>query len=98
MGWFTMKINQCLRFACVAVCGLAPAMSSHRAAGADDPPSIRSQAVVNFSFDEASGYALDSATAGAAKDVGSLQNGALRVKSPFWGQSGRQAVILDAPS
>jgi hypothetical protein len=94
-----MKFNQCLRFACVVICGLAPVTSAiHRAALADDPPSIRSQAVVNFSFDEASGDALDSAMAGAAKDVGTLQNGAVRVKSPFWGQSGRQAVILNAPS
>lgn len=63
---------------------------------ADDTPPIRPQAVVNLSFDEVSGDALDSATAGGAKDNGVLQNGIVRVKSPFWGQSGRQAVILDA--
>jgi hypothetical protein len=63
---------------------------------ADDPSPIRPQAVVNLSFDEPSGEALDSAAVGAAKDNGTLQNGAARVKSLFWGQSGRQAVVLDA--
>src|SRR5258708_7952856 len=63
---------------------------------ADEPPTVRSQAVVNLSFDEAAGDALDSATAGSAKDNGVLQNGAHRVKSPFWGQSGKQALVLDS--
>ena len=49
-----------------------------------------------MTFDEPSGDALDTATAGAAKDNGLLVNGPLRVKSPFWGQSGKQALVLDA--
>ena len=65
---------------------------------ADDATPVRSQAVVNLSFDEASGDALDSATAGAARETGLLQNGAHRVKSPFWGQSGRQGLALDGAS
>lgn len=65
-------------------------------ARADDAPTVRSQALVNLTFDEAGGEALDSAAAGAAKDNGTLQNGAARVKSPFWGQSGKQAVVFDA--
>src|SRR5262245_17849710 len=63
---------------------------------AADSPTVRSQSVVELTFDEASGDALDSATGGTAKDVGTLQNGALRVKSPFWGQAGRRALALDA--
>src|SRR5262249_28794416 len=30
------------------------------------------------------------------KDNGLLVNRAIRVKSPFWGQSGKQAIVLDA--
>src|SRR5579872_1731990 len=71
-------------------------LADRRAATADEPAAIRSQAVVNLTFDEASGDALDSAAAGAAKDNGGLQNGAVRMKSPFWGQSGKQAIVLDA--
>lgn len=70
--------------------------SAFPAVRAQDSASIRSQAVVNLTFDEPAGEALDSATAGAFKDNGTLQNGTLRVKSLFWGQSGKQAVILDA--
>ncbi|HEY2253893.1 MAG TPA: hypothetical protein VGH74_22615 [Planctomycetaceae bacterium] len=61
-----------------------------------DEPSVRSQAIVNLTFDEPTGDALDSASVGAAKDNAAFVNGARRVKSPFWGQSGKQAVILDA--
>ena len=68
------------------------------AAAADDVPAVRSQAVVNLTFDEASGQALDSAAVGAAKDNGLLQNGILRVKSPFWNQSVGKALVLDAAS
>src|SRR5262245_38233703 len=63
---------------------------------ADDAPAVRSQAVVNLTFDEAAGNALDSAAVGSSKDEGALQNGAVRLRSPFWGQSSRQAVALDA--
>src|SRR5262245_30287761 len=57
---------------------------------------VRSQAVVHLTFDEASGEATDSATAGAAQDNGTFVNGAARSPSPFWGQKGRQALVLDA--
>lgn len=67
-----------------------------RSAAADDPPTVRSQAVVNLTFDEAAGAGLDSAQVGAANDSALLQNGAVRIRSPFPGQSGKQAVVLDA--
>ncbi len=63
---------------------------------ADEPATVRPQAVVNLTFDEATGDALDSAAAGTAKDTAAFVAGATRVKSPFWGQSGKQAVVLDA--
>lgn len=84
-----LKLTAALLAAATALGGLSPAH-------ADDPPTIRSQAVVNLSFDEASGDALDSAAGGGAKDNGSLQNGVSRVKSPFWGQKGGQALVLDS--
>lgn len=65
-------------------------------ASAAQAQTIRSQAVVNLTFDEATGPALDSATTGAVADNATLMNGATRIRSPFWGQSGRQAVVLDA--
>jgi hypothetical protein len=74
----------------------AAGIASSVRGGADDPPSIRSQATVNQSFDEASGEGVDSASTGSARDNALLQNGAARVKSPFWGQSGRLAVALEA--
>jgi hypothetical protein len=77
---------------------ILPAMHNVSGARADDSPPIRSQAVVNLTFDEAAGDALDTAGAGTAKDTGVLVNGTTRVKSPFSGQSGKQAVIFDAPA
>ncbi len=62
---------------------------------AQDSP-IRSKAVLQFSFDEANGDATDSATTGTVKDAGQLINGASRVKSPFAGQKGKTALIVDA--
>lgn len=56
---------------------------------------IRSKAALHFSFDEATGDAQDSATAGTVKDVGQLVNGASRVKSPFANQKDKSALILD---
>jgi hypothetical protein len=58
---------------------------------------VRSKAVLHFSFDEAEGPALDTAVAGTVKDVGQLTNGAVRVKSPFAGQKGKSALIVDGP-
>lgn len=57
---------------------------------------VRATAVVNFSFDEESGPAKDSATAGTVPDEGKLVNDPARVASPFWNQTGKKAVQLDA--
>jgi len=57
---------------------------------------VRSRAVVDLTFDEPNGDALDSAKAGAAKDVGKLTNALPRINSPFWNQSGKKAVRLNA--
>src|SRR6185436_17117025 len=57
---------------------------------------IRSQAIVDLSFDETSGIAVDTATAGVAKDNGTLVNNPGRISSPFWGQAGKQALVFDA--
>ena len=57
---------------------------------------IRSSAIVNLTFDEPGGQALDSAKAGKTKDNGQLVNGPQRVASPFWGQQGKQALLLNA--
>lgn len=63
---------------------------------AQEPATIRSQAVVSLSFDESQGNAADSATAGATKDDAVFVNGPQRIRSPFWGQKGKQALIFDA--
>ncbi len=89
-----MSIARC-RLACLLT-GLSLALPSLRIVRADDPLPVRPQAVINLTFDEASGDSIDTATAGAAKDNGALMNGAARVKSPFWGQSGKQTLVLDA--
>src|SRR6266446_3173519 len=93
-----MKPNRLSPLAALLICAVGSGVMtcSPLSVLAQNTPPVRSQAVVNLSFDEASGDALDSATAGATKDNGALQNGILRVRSPFWGQSGRQAVVLDA--
>lgn len=57
---------------------------------------VRARAVVNLTFDEQTGDALDSAAAGQAADNGQLAGGAARVASPFWNQSGKRAVLFDA--
>ncbi len=57
---------------------------------------VRATAVVNFSFDEESGPAKDSAAVGAVPDEGKLVNDPARVASPFWNQTGKKAVQLDA--
>jgi len=71
-------------------------LSKDQSARADESATVRSQAIVSLTFDEAAGDALDSAAVGAAKDNAAILNGATRVKSPFWGQSGKKAVVLDA--
>lgn len=56
---------------------------------------IRSQAVVDLTFD-GNPVGSDQAKAGTAPDQATLQGNATVVSSPFWNQSGRQAVQLDA--
>ena len=86
------KIVRVIR--CVMLLGAVTAGWSLPRAEAQES-SIRGQAVVNLTFDEESGDALDTATAGAAKDVGQLKENAVRRRSPFWNQAGKKAVILD---
>lgn len=75
-----------------AVCGWCAA--EVRPAWADGP--LAAQAVTRFSFEEESGDAQDSATAGQVKDVGQTVNQSARVASPFWNQSGRRALQIDS--
>ncbi|MFO1040916.1 MAG: hypothetical protein U0941_03975 [Planctomycetaceae bacterium] len=63
--------------------------------GQDAEP-VRTKGVVNFTFDEEAGPAKDSATAGAVADEGKLVNDPARVSSPFWNQTGKKALQLDA--
>jgi hypothetical protein len=57
---------------------------------------VRAKAVVNYTFDEDSGPAKDTATVGQVPDEGKLVNDLTRVPSPFWNQSGKKAIQLDA--
>lgn len=57
---------------------------------------IRSAAVVDLTFDENAGDALDRAVNGKSKDTGKLINGARRVASPFWNQRGKKALLFNA--
>ncbi|MGQ0636252.1 MAG: hypothetical protein ACT4QC_16685 [Planctomycetaceae bacterium] len=77
------------------VIALALIAGGYRPALATDGPSIRSQAVVNLTFDEVAGDALDTALVGAAKDNARLIGNAGRVRSPFWNQAGRKALVLE---
>lgn len=63
---------------------------------AQDAESVHAKAVVNYSFDEDAGPAKDSATVGQVVDEGKLVNDPARVASPFWNQSGKKAIQLDA--
>lgn len=76
-----------------AVCAFATwvAATSVQAAG-----TVRSQAVIDLTFDEPKGDALDSASAGKHSDRGQFVNGARRVSSPFWNQRGKRAAIFNA--
>src|SRR5262245_14354981 len=91
-----MQLNLHYPYSCSAIALAAITGVFGPAARADEPAPVRPQAIVNFTLDEASGDAVDSAIGGSVKDTGALQNGAIRMKSPFWGQSGRQALVLDA--
>ena len=74
---------------------LTPATFAQEPA-AEEQGAVRAMAVVNFSFDEESGPAKDSAAAGAVPDEGILTGDPARVASPFWNQTGKKAVQLDA--
>ncbi len=59
------------------------------------PQTVRGLAIVDFGFEESAGDAKDAAVLGSA-DVGQLKNGPRRVGSPFWGQAGKKAILLNA--
>lgn len=61
-----------------------------------DAATVRSRVVVNFTFDEENGPALDTATVGQGADAGMLTNNPARVPSPFWNQRGKRALQLNA--
>jgi hypothetical protein len=63
---------------------------------AEETPRVRSSAVVDLPFDEEQGPALDAATVGQSADAARFVNEPVRVTSPFWNQSGKRAVLLDA--
>src|SRR5690606_25350696 len=58
--------------------------------------SVRSQATVHLSFDEKAGDAIDTALEGRQPNNGSLKNGIERIVSPFFGQAGRRALLMEA--
>jgi hypothetical protein len=78
----------------LAACTVPFLVAAASAQEAEGP--IRSKAVVNFSFDEDSGPAKDSATVGQTPDEGKFVNDPPRVASPFWSQTGKKGVQLDA--
>ena len=90
-------MNSPARFVAVVVgFGLLGATGFAQEAADEVQGAIRATAIVNFSFDEESGPAKDSATAGAVADEGKLVGDPARVASPFWNQTGKKAVQLDA--
>ena len=82
--------------AVVAWIGLLASAAFTQEATEEVKEAVRATAVVNFSFDEESGPAKDSAAAGAVPDEGKLAGDPARVSSPFWNQTGKKAVQLDA--
>lgn len=65
-------------------------------AQSQEPAPLRPEATVQLTFDDDGNVAADTATAGMSKDDGKLVNDPARVPSPFWNQSGKRAVQLDA--
>lgn len=88
-------LNRCNLRGCVVLIGLGSFWSLLPQAYGQEA-TVRSQAVVQLSFDEPNGAALDSAVAGSAKDYGTLAGNPVRVSSPYWGHKGKQALQLDA--
>ncbi len=76
-------------------CLLALVLCTPSVWGQDAAP-VRARAVVNFTFDEESGPALDTATTGQGADAGTLTNNPARVPSPFWNQRGKRALQFNA--
>ncbi|MDZ4686293.1 MAG: LamG-like jellyroll fold domain-containing protein, partial [Planctomycetaceae bacterium] len=72
------------------------AMSTTTAWSQDAPAPLRAEATVQLTFDEESGNAIDAAVVGTSKDDGQLVKDPVRVPSPFWNQSGKRALQLDA--
>ncbi|MEX0701085.1 MAG: hypothetical protein WD069_03230 [Planctomycetales bacterium] len=77
------------------ICLLLPIAFAPAGLRAEDAPPLRPQAVIDLSFDEDAGEAQDRAAAGETRDAGKLQNGALRVASPFWNNKQGRAALLD---
>lgn len=76
-------------------CLLALVVGSTSVWGQETAP-VRPRAVLNYTFDEEAGPALDTATVGQGADVGTLANNPARVPSPFWNQRGKRALQLNA--
>ena len=75
--------------------GCLPLASILSAAALADETPVRATAVVDLSFDEKSGPAVDTASGGRVANNGQLVAGVRRVPSPFFGQSGGRALLLD---
>ncbi|MBC8117717.1 MAG: hypothetical protein H7062_25285, partial [Candidatus Saccharimonas sp.] len=83
-------------FSVVAGISLLASVAFAQEATEEVKGAVRATAVVNFSFDEESGPAKDSAAVGTVPDEGKLGGDPARVASPFWNQTGKKAVQLDA--
>ena len=97
-----MRFHRCLIFLAV-VLAVGFVFSSQEISRGDDPaiaqkvPStVRASAIVDFGFEEPKGNAKDAAAFGSTADVGQLKNRPQRVDSPFWGQAGKKAILLNA--
>ena len=58
--------------------------------------SVRDTAIVDLTFDEKSGAAVDTAPGGHVTNTGQLTGGARRVPSPFPNETGSRALLLEA--
>ncbi len=76
-------------------CLFAVVVCAASAWGQDATP-VRPRAVVQYTFDEDSGPAIDTATVGQGPDAGTPANNPSRVPSPFWNQRGKRAVQFSA--
>ena len=83
----------CLLWTIPLVIGAAQSAGANQPAAGQAANTVRSSAVVDLGFDEAEGSAQ---SAGSQAVSGELKNGAQRVDSPFWGQEGKRAILLNA--